>query len=67
MKEFDYSDCVLDENYFFVYNGVVYYGTASKASWDEGDEPTRFVIKVSGELDWKDLCNIWDADLIYKL
>ena len=66
MKVIDYSDCVLYEFYFFVFNGVVYYGKAVKSDWDEGEQPTHFEVSVLYEGD-KEICDIWNATLIYQL
>lgn len=66
MKIFNYSDCVLDEFYFFVFNGVVYYGQAIKADWDAEDQPTHFSVETLYEED-KEICDVWDATLIFQM
>ena len=66
MKEYTYTELELYENYFFVYDGVVYYGQAVKSDWDEENKPTHFTVTMSYEND-KEICNIWDATLIYQL
>lgn len=66
MKVFDYSDCVLGEHYFFVFNGVVYYGRACNEDWDYSEPPTHFMVEVLFETE-KEICEVWNATLIYKL
>lgn len=66
MKVIDCSDCVLYEFYFFIFNGVVYYGQAVKADWDDRDQPTHFTVETLYE-GFKEICNIWNATLIYKI
>lgn len=66
MKVIDYSDCVLYESYFFVFYGVVYYGQATKDDWDEGHQPTSFIVETPYE-GGKEICDVWDATLIYQM
>lgn len=64
MKALTVEDLKLFEYYFFVYNGLVYYGMCTGGSLDY-DEPTVFEI-VNNNLE-KECCCVWEATLIYTL
>lgn len=73
MNRFNSDDLVAFNYYFFVYDGIVYYGYAGYSEWIEPEEfcvhePTRFIIKDSRNMsEEREVCNVWEAELIYTL
>ena len=73
MKIISSDDLVGFKYYFFVLDGVVHYGYADYADYVTPDEyyinePVRFMVKDSrSALNVREVCVVWDAQLIYLL